>query len=264
MTTKDNTDTKKTTIGLALSGGGARGFAHLGVLQALCEKNIHISMLSGVSAGAIACAYFAAGYQPIEIMELLTKKNYLRFFQPTIPKQGFVKNIALYKLMKDMLPQRIEDLKTPTCITVTNLNSGKLEYLTTGPLARMVLASTSIPIIFQPVVYDNSHYVDGGVMNNMPIEPLLNKCNYVIACNVNPVYPDKNMNSIFKIMERTLNLAMKKDNELKAKQCDIYIEPEKLSKYKLFDFKKARQLFEIGYETTTNLFKNFNISSQNY
>ncbi len=238
------------TTGLVLSGGGARGFAHLGVIQALTECGIHIHRISGVSAGAIAAAFFAAGYSPIDIMGFLNEKDYLKYFRLTIPNRGLVKNTALYKLMLEVLPPNIDDLKIPTSITVTELNSGTCIHLDSGPLARAVLASTSIPVIFQPVVWKKKSYVDGGVMNNLPIEAIEGKCDHIIASHVNPFMEIENPGSIFKILERTFHLAIKENTDSKIKKCTLFIEPQKLLKYKIFDFTKAPKLFDIGYEET--------------
>lgn len=237
-------------IGLVLSGGGARGFAHLGVIQALLEKDIHIDYISGVSAGAVAAAFFASGYSPIDIMGFLIEKSYLKYFRIGVPNMGFVKNIALYKLMLEALPPNIEDLKIPTWVTVTELNSGQCVHLHTGPLARAVLASTSIPVIFQPVVWKQKSYVDGGVMNNLPIEALEGKCDHIIASHVNPFDEVESPGSIFKILERTFHLAIKENTENKMSRCTLFIEPPELTKFKIFDFKKAPMLFDIGYEET--------------
>lgn len=236
-----------TSNGLVLSGGGARGFAHLGVLQALEENNIRIDRISGVSAGAIAAAFYASGFHPVEIMNLLMEKNFLRYFKLSLPDKGLVKNYTLFRLMRRMLPEKIEDLNIPVTITVTNLNQGKAEYLSQGPLARIVLASTSIPVIFHPVFYRNINYADGGIMNNLPIEPLKDSCNFIIASHVNPICETDRLGSIFKIMERCFQLAINESTIQKSRLCQIMIEPSQLSEYKIFDFKKAAEIFDIGY-----------------
>jgi NTE family protein len=241
--------------GLVLSGGGARGFAHLGVIQALIESGISIDRISGVSAGAIAAAFYASGFSPIEIMGFLNEKSYLKYFRLAVPNKGFVKNTALYKLMLEVLPANIEDLEIPTSITVTELNAGKCLHLESGPLARAVLASTSIPVIFQPVVWKKKSYVDGGVMNNLPVDALEGKCDHIIASHVNPFVEIENPGSIFKILERTFHLAIKENTENKVQKCNLFIEPPQLVKFKIFDFTKAPQLFDIGYEETMKLIR---------
>jgi len=247
----------KDKTGFVLSGGGARGFAHLGVLQALDEMKIRIDYLSGVSAGAIAAVFYASGYSPLQILDIFLEKNYLKYFKISVPNKGFVKNIALYKLLIEKLPSNIEDLQIPTTITVSNLNTGKAEYHTSGPLARMVLASTSIPIIFQPVLMKNVSYVDGGLINNLPIEPILKKCKTIIASHVNPLVEIPAPDSIFKVMERCFHLAINDNTMQKKKKCTVYIEPERLHKFKIFDFNKAPQLFDIGYEAAVQALKKY-------
>jgi NTE family protein len=250
-----NSDKKKT--GLVLSGGGARGYAHLGVLQALDEYGIKIDMISGVSAGAIVGSLYAAGYKPLEILDILPDKDYKKFIKLAIPKIGFARHTDLYKLMKDKLPEKFEDLKIPTVITVTNLNAGKAEYFSEGPLARIVFASTSIPIVFHPVQLQDVNYVDGGVINNLPIEPLLGKCEFLIASHVNPIVQVKELGNMLKIFERCYHLAIDESTRLKTKNCQLLIEPKKLAKYKIFDFKKAYEIYEIGYEAALKALENF-------
>jgi NTE family protein len=247
---------KKYCTGLILSGGGARGFAHLGVLQAIDEKGIRISKLSGVSSGAIAASFYASGYKPFQILEILTDKNFLRYFQISFPSKGLVKNFALFRLMRRMLPENIEDLNIPTCITVTNLTKGKAEYFEKGPLSRIVLASTSIPVLFHPVIYKNMLYADGGIMDNLPIEPLIHDCRFIIASHVNPVKEANHLNSIIKIIERCLILAINENTTKKSQLCNIMIEPQEAADFKIFDFKKATRLFDIGYKAATKILSN--------
>lgn len=236
--------------GLVLSGGGARGFAHLGVLQALEENQIRIDCISGVSAGAIAAVFYASGFQPVEIMKLLLEKIFIQYFKLSLPDKGLVKNYTLFRMMKQLLPESIEELKIPVTIAVTNLNKGQIEYINKGPLARFVLASTSIPVIFHPVIHKNTHYADGGIINNLPVEPLTKTCKFIIASHVNPIIETNNLGSIFKIVERCFHLAINENTIHKSRICNVIIEPQKLSKYKIFDFKKGPEIFEIGYEET--------------
>lgn len=240
-------------VGICLSGGGARGFAHLGVLQALMELKIPIDYLSGVSAGAIAAVFFAAGYTPTEILDFFIHHKITRFFRLTVPHLGFMKNTMLYKLLKEKLPENLQDLKIPTFVAVTELNSGECFYMNKGHLARLVLASSTIPILFKPVLINNKLYVDGGVMNNLPIEPLLPVCNTIIASHVNPFIYEDNVNSIMKMLERILQLSMRDKIEEKKNHCHYFIEPPSLGNYKLFDMKKGYEMMMIGYNYTIRI-----------
>jgi hypothetical protein len=98
-------------------------------------------------------------------------------------------------------------------------------------------------------------YVDGGLINNLPIEPIAKKCKTIIASHVNPLVEIPAPDSIFKVMERCFHLAINDNTMLKKKKCDVYIEPERLHHYKIFDFKKAPQLFDIGYEAAVKELK---------
>lgn len=248
----------KYTTGLVMSGGGARGFAHLGVLQALDEKGISLQKLSGVSAGAIAASFYASGYKPYRILEILLEKKFIKYFTLTFPGKGLVKNLALFKLMRNLLPENIEDLQIPTSITITNLTKGIVEHHDTGPLARIVLASTSIPVIFHPVIYRNMYYSDGGIMDNLPIEPLIGKCRFIIASHVNPITETHDLTNIVRIIERCFHLAINESTIVKSRLCNFMIEPVETADFKIFDFKKADILFDIGYKAAVKVFENLN------
>jgi NTE family protein len=121
---------KKYKTGLVLSGGGARGFAHLGVLKALEEKKIKINIFSGVSAGAIAAAFYADGYTPEEILNIFSSKKVFHLMRITIPRSGLLKTKGLKEVLKKHLrATNIEDLKIPVIIAATNFREGKIQYI---------------------------------------------------------------------------------------------------------------------------------------
>lgn len=195
-------------IGLALSGGGAKGFAHIGVLKALEEQNIKIDYITGTSMGAVVASLYSAGYTPQQIEDILIEINwngyisgeldnkkvplekklnshkyaasvrYDKEFNLSLPK-GFGSTEMIYLRLKKLLAnvENINDfdkLPIPLRIIATDLNSGKAVALSKGDLARAITASVAIPTILDPVEIDGNLYVDGLITRNLPVEDVIN------------------------------------------------------------------------------------------
>ncbi|MBX0310804.1 MAG: patatin-like phospholipase family protein, partial [Sulfurihydrogenibium sp.] len=174
-------------IGIALSGGAVRGLAHIGVLKALEELDIKPDIVSGVSAGSIIGSFYCAGYSPKEMEEIALKTNLNSFILPSISKKALFSLDKLESFLEKYIGKiNIEDLKIPLIIAATNLNKATIEYFQSGSLIKTVKASCSIPVMFKPVKIDKYFYVDGGVMNNLPVEPLREKVDFAIGVEVNP------------------------------------------------------------------------------
>ncbi len=141
-------------------------------------------------------------------------------------------------------------MKIPLFVTATDLNNGVAEYFSSGELLRPVIASASIPVLFKPVIINKIHYVDGGVLDNMPIKPIEGQCDFIIGSFVNPTGYEKTVTSLIQIAERTFMLNMSKDLDHKAKKFDVFIAPPELKNYKILDPEKAIEVFEIGYKAT--------------
>jgi NTE family protein len=247
---------KEYNVGLVLSGGGARGFAHLGVIQAFREAGIYPDAISGVSAGAIAGALIADGYEPEDILKLFKEKKLYKYIEFIIPNKGLVKMTGLAKLLQQSLKAKtFEELSIPLYITSTDLCNGASEYFSEGKLLDYVLASSTIPVLFQTFKMNNKIYVDGGVLNNFPTEPLEKKCNLLIGVHVNPLGYVEDFPSMISIAERAFHLCFSLTLEKKAAKCDIYIEPLELKDYKLMDIAKIREIYDIGYKETKKSIK---------
>lgn len=243
-------------IGLVLSGGGARGFAHLGLLQALNDSCIFPDIISGTSAGALAGVLYADGYKPKEILHLMNTGSRLDFMRPALPREGLLQIGGIIKILKSSLRAKIfEDLKIPLYVAATDLNNGKAEYFSKGNLLDPVIASASIPVLFQPVMIKNIFYVDGGVLDNLPLKPLENKCRYLIGSFVNPVGYMEKCSGLINIAERTFMLSMSKEINEKAKKFDLFVAPAELRNFKILDPEKAEELFEVGYKATMEKLK---------
>ena len=242
---------KKYNTGLVLSGGGARGFAHLGVLKALNDAGIYPDVIAGTSAGALVGVLYADGYSPEKILKIMNSTSKLHYVRPTVPREGLLQISGIERILKENLrAEKFEDLKMPLFVTATDLNNGVAEYFSSGELLKPVIASASIPVLFNPVVINKIHYVDGGVLDNMPIKPIEGMCKLIIGSFVNPTGYEKTVTSLVQIAERTFMLNMSKELDQKAKKFDIFIAPPELKNYKILDPEKAIEVFDIGYKAT--------------
>ncbi|MEI8278778.1 MAG: patatin-like phospholipase family protein [Bacteroidota bacterium] len=233
-----------------LSGGGVRGFAHLGVLKAFSERDIYPAVITSTSAGSIIGAMICDGYGVEEIMDLAIK-NKLYGFEWTFPMVGLMS----LKPLKDFLTKylrhkNLEDLPTPLYVTATNLLDGRQEIFSKGDVVQAVIASCSIPMIFPPVTINNVPYIDGGFSSNLPIEPLLGGYEDIVGVHVNPL-PDYNpLASITEHIERLGILSIRENVMRNMSRCTIFIEPPALAKYRLFDEKKKQLIYDEGYNYT--------------
>ena len=239
---------KKYKTGIALSGGGARGIAHLGVLKAIKEEGIKPSIIAGTSAGALAGAFFADGFEPEEILEFFNTKKVYHLMRMVFPRTGFLKVHGIYEILnKNLRTKRIEDLPIPLVIAVTNFNTGHIEYLTEGDLIQSLLSSSAIPILFEAQKMNQQYYLDGGIMDNLPIKPIRDKCRKIIAVHVNPISKIDKLSSPIQIGERAFHLAIASNIATIKEKADHFIEPPELSKFGMLDIKKSREIFDTGY-----------------
>jgi NTE family protein len=242
---------KKYKTGLVLSGGGARGFAHLGVIQALNEAGIVPDIISGTSAGALVGVLYADGYTPKEILALMNWASRFDFMRPAMPREGLLQINGIIRILKSNLRAKtFDDLKIPLFVCATDLNNGKSAYFSEGDLFEPVIASASVPVLFQPVKINNISYVDGGVLDNLPIRPIENSCQVVIGSFVNPIGYVEKVSGLISIAERTFMLSMAKDVLEKSKRFDVFIAPPELRNYGFLDPDKQQEVFDLGYYAT--------------
>jgi len=240
---------KSYKFGIALSGGGARGIVHIGVLEALHKYGIRPEIISGVSAGALVGVFYAAGMEPLEILELVKSNKLVKMFKWQLPSSGLIDIKKVLSILESHIPaDDFSSLKKPFYCAVVNLNSGHQEIKNEGKLFQWVLASASIPVIFEPQIIDGMTYVDGGLLNNLPVDCIRDQCRILIGVHVNHNGPAENISGIKAVAERTLRLAMGQNVRESLTKCDFIIDPPETRKYNTFDFKKADEIFKIGFE----------------
>lgn len=160
-------------IGLALSGGGARGFAHVGVLSVLAEHGIPIDMIAGTSAGSIVGGAFAAGMSPDEISAMATKVRWTNMTRPSMSPLGLLSNAPMGRFLKHHFPvSRFEDLIIPFAAVACDFERGEeVVFSGTGDLLLAIRSSCAVPGIFAPIKdIDGILLVDGGVVSPMPTD----------------------------------------------------------------------------------------------
>jgi NTE family protein len=236
--------------GIILSGGGVRGFAHAGILKALEEARIYPDVISGVSAGAIVGSLYADGRTPEEIREIFGKgKGFLEYVRISVPRKGLFRTVGLREnLEKHLRSENFEDLKIPLYIAATDLGQGKVKYFNTGKILPCILASASIPVLFEPVEVEGTCFADGGIMDNFPVEPVAGKCRRLIGISLNSIQPVDTPGNLFQIAERTFHLSVSSNLKQKLDQCNVVFEMEELGGYGFLDVSKGNEMFEIGYE----------------
>ncbi len=213
-------------------------------------------MVSGTSAGAIVGALFCQGFSPDEILNIILRTNYFRFIRPAISWRGILKMDMFESLyQKYLVDNRFESLKIPLSITATDLKKGKSAYFYQGELIRPLMASTCIPGIFEPILIGDRYYVDGGILNNLPVEALEKECEYIIGVNCNHLPESQNVQNIKRLIERTVIMSMNYNVYSRKTKCDYFIEPKGLAEFGVFEIKSANAIFETGYIATQQFIK---------
>ncbi len=239
------------TIGLTLSGGGVRGMAHIGILKALNERDIYPDIISGVSAGAIVGALYANGSSPMNMLAFFKETPLFKYNFFSVNKPGLF-DTEKYMLFfeKYFKENSFASLEKTLFVTATDLQQGKPKIFSSGELLKPLLASAALPPVFSPVCIDDVLYADGGIMNNFPVEPLLDNCEIIIGCYTSAlkeVGKAKLKNSL-QLTSRTNTLMLHSNSMKKLHACDILFRPKDLEHIGILDKKGIEKAFIIGYE----------------
>ncbi len=243
-------DTKH-KIGLCLSGGGALGFAHIGVIQALEDHQIFPDVISGSSMGSIVGSIYAAGYTPAQMLQFikdgkLYKITNIMNFQPAFWKIGLSDHAPIVTLMNEFIPNNSFDkLEKKLYVCVSNLTSASWEIISKSEKLDMwVAASCCIPGIFNAMKINNMMYVDGGLLNNVPSQPLREKCEFIIGSDVIPHLTAKKKLKPRDTLVKSLRVAQHQSSLPGRALCDFLIEPEAIEKYNEFNFEAYQSIYQ--------------------
>lgn len=245
---------KKYQLGVAFSGGGAKAAAHCGALQAMKEYGIQPEVVSGTSAGALVAVLYASGFTPKQMVETFQGLNFFKdIVTPHVPKGGLFDSRPLLELIRKKLPySRMEELPIPTYIVASDIEHGVPKIFTKGEIAPRVVASCSIPVIFQPICINGVHYIDGGAFQNLPVSAIRQKCEKVIALNLNHLEEDKYKNTLMSVAYRSFMMMMTTNVAADTAQADLFVELDTCG-CMAYDMSKIESLFFRGYESTVKV-----------
>ena len=277
---QESASKKEPKVGLVLSGGGAKGFAHIGVLKVLDSLNIKVDYVAGTSMGAIIGSLYASGYTGKQLDSIFQSLDFDDVINDNIPraaktfyerenseKYGVVLPFDKFKVKLPSALSRgqnvynllskltlhvsevndFDKLPIPFFCMATNIETGESLILDNGNLAQAVAASGALPSLFQPVVIDDKLLIDGGVTNNYPIDELKAKgMDVIIGVDVQDGLADrKELSSAPEILLQINNYRTINDMKLKAKKTDIYIHPD-ISNFTVVSFSEGRNIINAG------------------
>lgn len=236
-------------VGLALSGGGARGFAHVGALKAFHEVGLKPDIIAGVSAGSIVATLYAAGHTPEDIVDIFKETSFSHLCELTVPTSGLMRMDGFKELLRRNIPYtNLEELPIPTVVGATDFDRGKPVAFDSGNIVERVCASCSMPIVFKPVVIDGTRYVDGGVLHNLPAWTIRSKCRVLIGVNCSPLTSGPaNKNNMLGVALRSYELMAKTNTFPDIALCDILVRTDDIARYQVFNLKGINDVFQCGY-----------------
>lgn len=241
--------------GLVLSGGGARGVSHLGVLKALDEFGVRFDYLAGTSAGGIAACLYSYGYPPDDILKIIKETRFYKSLKLAWTWTGLLSFDGLRELLLKYMPENTFDsLKIPVTLAATEIQKGRVEYISQGELITALQATCAVPAVFAPVQYRGGIYVDGGLTDNLPVKSIHDRCDFIIGSHCNFISSRFDLKNLRSVVERSLLMAINGNTMVSKTLCDVLIDPPDVGAYSGFDLGKAVEIFEIGYRYTKQNF----------
>ncbi|MFK7812731.1 MAG: patatin-like phospholipase family protein [Maribacter sp.] len=244
------------SIGLVLSGGGVRGMAHIGLIQAMNEFGISANVISGSSVGALVGALYANGNSIEDMLTFFKETPLFKYNFLTLAKSGFIDTDRYIKIFKGFFPEdNFSALERELHIVATNLQKAEQRFFSNGELIRPLLASAALPPLFSPLDLDGELYADGGIMNNFPIEPVQKKCDFIIGSNVSVVsdLQKKELKNSLQLTSRVTDLMIYTMNQQKLDVCDLMLAPKALAGIGVIDRKGMEEAYQIGYENAIEM-----------
>ena len=236
-------------IGLALGGGAARGFAHVGVIQVLEEAGIRPSLVVGTSAGSLVAAIYASGKTGAQLQQVAETMDEVAITDWTLPifSRGMFRGEALARYVsKQVNDQLIENLAMPLGIVATDLHTGQGVLFQRGDTATAVRASSAVPAVFQPVKIAGREYVDGGLVSPVPVRYARQMgAELVIAVDISSP-PEGNLaNDAFQVLLQTFAIMGKSINTFELQNADVVVRPA-LAGISSADFTARRRSIDAG------------------
>lgn len=247
----DLTDIKRKSVGLVLSGGGVKGMAHIGLIQALNEFGISAQTISGSSVGALIGALYANGNSVSEMLRFFRETPLFQYHFMTIVKPGLLDTERYAEVLIKYFPQNsFEYLQRRLFVVATDLQHGDEKIFSEGELIKPLLASAALPPLFSPVEIGGTLFADGGIINNFPYDQVSPLSDFVIGSNVSGIQEigKRGIKSSLQLASRTTSLMIYAINKEKVKKCDLIFEPSALDLIGILDKKGIERAYSIGYD----------------
>ncbi len=236
-------------LGLALGGGAARGFAHIGVLQVLEEEGIKPSLVVGTSAGSVVASFYASGKTGQQLQWLADTMDETQFTDWANPfsGRGILRGEALGKYINSQLNgMKIEDMKLPLGIVATDLRTGDGILFRRGDVATAVRASSAVPSVFEPVQIAGKDYVDGGLVSPVPVRYARQMgADLVLAVDISSRPEDAKTTDMLKVLLQTFSIMGKSISQLELAQADVVVRPA-LPEIGSTEFSARKKSIEAG------------------
>ena len=241
--------TRPPRVALALGGGAARGFAHIGVIEVLEENGIHPDIVTGTSAGSFVAAMYASGRSGKELEAIALGLDESRLTDWSFPGRGMIRGTALADYIREQVGNRpLEQMKIPLGIVATDLDSGKPILFRHGDVGTAVRASSAVPAVFQPVRLGTHEYVDGGLTSPVPVRSAREMgADVIIAVDISQLPDGGPTGDALHMLLQTFSIMSRSINELELKEAEIVLHP-KLTGVAGTDFTLRKKNIEAGRE----------------
>ncbi|NBC27686.1 MAG: BamA/TamA family outer membrane protein [Bacteroidetes bacterium] len=270
-------------VGLVLSGGGAKGIAHIGVLKKLEEAGVRIDYITGTSMGSVIGALYSIGYTSDQLIELAKSRNWEELFTEKPSRRyisnyerlfddrtivsfpirersldlpvGIIKGQNIYTFLSRYTwpahgTKKFSDFPIPFATVATEIETGKAKVFRSGYLPDAIRASISIPSLMRPHTVNDTTYIDGGLSNNLPVDEAINMgSDYIISVNVaSPLMPKDSLKAFTEVLNQVVSYRINEKIESQIEKSDLYIRPEKTNAFEIIDFDRVDELIQIGYD----------------
>ena len=247
-------------LALVLSGGGAKGAFHLGMLHFFEEENIKIEAYSGTSIGSIIACSHASGVSAKEQFKIFKSKEIKKALKFNYFKRGLLKIDHNNKIINELLPvEKLEDLSQKVYVNAYDIKGKRMHYFSQGNIIDLCMASSALIPIFKPIIYKKMQLIDGGFIDNLAVKPFFDKKLTVFSSNVFP--KSENKKSLYlnpvKYLRKKIFRHVSKNMITAIENSDYYFTSLKLNKYKILSFKDIEPCYALRYKEAQNQLKKF-------
>lgn len=238
-------------ISLVLSGGAARGAFHLGALSFLETTDIKIKTYSGSSIGAIIAVSHSCGISAKEQLKIFSSKEVKEALKFNYFKKGLLRVDKPHKVLDELIPiKNLEDLKTEVFVNAYDNKNKKMRYFNKGDSHTLCLASAALVPLFSPIKYEHMNLIDGGLVDNIPIRPIMKKKEPIFSIDLMPRYKKTKSFTInpLKLVKRRVFAPLHKNLNFSIKHSDYYLSSLEINKFNMYTFNELNDCFNLGFK----------------